>query len=144
MASAPKLATGLALLVALVACGREGAGPRDRVRQFGECRVPAGAVQVEDLLQGDGVRWTFHAVVVMSPSRLPEFVEGCGFAMSDLRRGYEHEEFRPTTLEDSSEVAWWRLPEPNATAGTHRGKRHLFVVERDTDVAAFIYAEGGP
>jgi len=124
----------------LSACASSSSGgPRERVLRYGGCTVPSGAIQVHDQLDGDAESWRYFAKIVMSPSRFEDFLGSCGLEITDLRLGHEHAHLGPRNAAGERRL-WWRLPEPAAVAGVSARYRELMVVERDTDVAAFIVA----
>lgn len=128
------------MLLGLLACaGAPAGGPRERVREFGGCAVPPGTIQLHDQLDGSAESWQYFAKIVMPPSRFEEFLGTCGLGIGDLRLGHEHAHLGPRDA--SGEIrSWWVLPEPGAVAGMSGRYRELLIVERDTDVAAFIVA----
>lgn len=127
-------------LFGLIACaGTPSGGPRERVHDFGGCTVPPGTIQLHDQLDGSAESWQYFAKIVMPPSRFEGFLATCGLEIEDLRLGHEHAHLGPRDA--SGELrTWWRLPEANAVAGMSGRYREVLIVERDTDVAAFIVA----
>lgn len=119
--------------------GNPSGGPRERVRAFGDCTVPPGTIQIHDQLDGDRHDWQYFAKIVMPPSRFEGFLESCGLVVGDLRLGHDHAHVFPRDAEGVKR-RWWVLPDANAVAGMSGRYRQVMVVERDTDVAAFIVA----
>ena len=126
----------LCALVLFFACEKSPGGPRDHIRDLTECTVPPGAVQVQDQLEGSE-SWSFHATIVMDSDQLPRFMESCGSRVEELRRPYAHEALTP-----EPRPRWWQLPGADAVAGVQHGARHILIVERDTDIAAFLVSGG--
>ncbi|MFK8000017.1 MAG: hypothetical protein AB8H86_10485 [Polyangiales bacterium] len=130
----------LILAAGLIGCaGTPSGGPRERVRDFGGCAVPPGTIQLHDQLDGSAEGWQYFAKIVMPPSRFEGFLSTCGLEIDDLRLGHEHAHLGPRDANGTLR-SWWRLPEANAVAGMSGRYRELLIVERDTDVAAFIVA----
>jgi hypothetical protein len=134
-----KVLRTLALLGLLACAGTPSGGPRERVRDFGGCAVPPGTIQLHDQLDGSAESWQYFAKIVMPPLRFEGFLRSCGLEIEDLHLGHEHAHLGPR---DSSGAlrSWWVLPEANAVARMSGRHRELMIVERDTDVAAFIVA----
>ena len=134
-----RVASSLALVVLFACAGTPSGGPRERVRDFGRCAVPPGTIQLHDQLDGDAESWQYFAKIVMPPSRFEGFLRTCGLEIEDLHLGHEHAHLGPRDARGELR-AWWVLPEPNAVAGVSERYRQVLIVERDTDVAAFIVA----
>ena len=120
--------------VFVLACSSSSGGPRQRMREFGGCDVPASVVQIEDQLQG-AEAWTYWGMVVMEKDGLPEFLDGCGVRLEDFRLGAQHESLAP-----DPRPRWWQLPSPEYVGWARSPQRDLLLLERDTDVAVFVVA----
>ncbi len=119
-------------------------GPHHRVRAYGECSPPPNLVAVHDQLSGDGNGWRYHASVVMPFSALDAFVASCGFTQADFQQASRLADFASLEPRDENGAVprFWQLPDPDAFSIAHEESRYLLIVERDTDIAAFVVASG--